>query len=187
MRLVYLIILDAHAVMHTHAQTCFVLFTIALMTLLRVVFHLPQSSHDVDWVRLSSNLLELWVIDTHKDIMFLIASDRAEQAKNALTFSSPMVNLPCVSLFACEYSSSRLIASLLRTVFANLTFPLVYSWPGYTLVSSGRAARVSFRALCISLGVPSKNRPQPPINIVSPVNTARSLPSSKKKHMLSWV
>jgi hypothetical protein len=60
-----------------------------------------------------------------------------------------------------------------------LTLLLVYSWPGYhtpavsycvpkhqqvltkTAVSSGRLAKVSLSALCISSALPSKKRPQP--------------------------
>lgn len=42
-----------------------------------------------------------------------------------------------------------------------------------TFVSSGKPARVSFRALSISCGVPSKNRPQP----------VNKLESSKSKPM----
>jgi len=47
-----------------------------------------------------------------------------------LTFSSPMVNLPCVCLFEFANDSSFFTASDCRTLMPNLTLPLVYSWPG---------------------------------------------------------
>lgn len=50
-------------------------------------------------------------------------------------FSSPMVNLPCVSLLAFANSSSFLTALSCVTCSANLTLPLVYSCPGLNHVS----------------------------------------------------
>lgn len=46
-------------------------------------------------------------------------------------FSSPMVNLPWVSLPSWAKASSALTASLWRTDRPNLTLDLVYSWPGF--------------------------------------------------------
>lgn len=46
------------------------------------------------------------------------------------TFSSPIVNFPCVCLFAEAKDSSFLIGSDCMTLMPNLTLPLVYSWPG---------------------------------------------------------
>lgn len=41
------------------------------MTLLGIVLHRSQCAHDINWVCLSSELLELWIIGTHEDIVFL--------------------------------------------------------------------------------------------------------------------
>jgi hypothetical protein len=57
---------------HTKLYTCPTLIAM-LMTLLCIVLHLSQSTHDVNWVDLSSNLLKFRVVDTHKDIVFLIS------------------------------------------------------------------------------------------------------------------
>lgn len=43
------------------------------------------------------------------------------------TFSSPMVNLPCVCLLAIVKSLRRLVASFCITVSPNLMLPFVYS------------------------------------------------------------
>jgi hypothetical protein len=116
-------------------------------------------------------------------------------------FSSPMVDLPVVQLSSSAffinlfisfipspkpayYSMTRAkkeegekeethpCSSLLSgSIFSpNLALPFVYSCPFHTSVSSGNPPNF-VRAACISLGVPSKNRPQPPRKRVSPVNT----------------
>jgi hypothetical protein len=41
------------------------------MTLLGIVLHRSQCAHDINWVCLSSELLELLIIGTHEDIVFL--------------------------------------------------------------------------------------------------------------------
>jgi hypothetical protein len=41
------------------------------MTLLGIVLHRSQCTHDINRVSLSSELLELWIIGTHEDIVFL--------------------------------------------------------------------------------------------------------------------
>ncbi len=46
------------------------------------------------------------------------------------TFSSPMVNLPVVSLLLSAKSCSFFTASPWSTESANLTLDFVYSWPG---------------------------------------------------------
>jgi hypothetical protein len=50
--------------------------------------------------------------------------------KTLCFFSSPMVNLPCVSWLFVAYVSRALTASLGRTDRPNLALDLVYSWPG---------------------------------------------------------
>ena len=48
-----------------------------------------------------------------------------------LTFSSPIVNFPCVcSLFSAN-DCNFFTGSVFRTVIRNLTFCFVYSWPGF--------------------------------------------------------
>lgn len=42
-----------------------------------------------------------------------------------------MVNLPCVCWFCSANACSFLIGSDWETAMQNLTFPFVYSWPGY--------------------------------------------------------
>lgn len=54
------------------------------------------------------------------------------------TFSSPMVNFPCVSLFSDANFSSFLTASSWEMVTPNFTLPLVYSWPGYGACQRGQ-------------------------------------------------
>src|SRR5271170_680260 len=116
-------------------------------------------------------------------------SSVSTRIKTLCLFSSPMVNLPCVSLLFSAKSRSARMASLVDTDSRNLTFDRVYSWPGKTRVSSGRAARRPLSAACISAAVPSKNLPHPPMNSVSPVNTARwpLAASSMNQQMLSCV
>ena len=46
------------------------------------------------------------------------------------TFSSPIVNLPCVSLFCSQKASSFLTGSVWRTLVRKRALDLVYSWPG---------------------------------------------------------
>ena len=53
------------------------------------------------------------------------------------TFSSPMVNFPCVCLFEFANASSFLIGSLCATLTAKLTLPFVYSCPGWGREVSG--------------------------------------------------
>jgi hypothetical protein len=51
------------------------------------------------------------------------------------TFSSPMVNLPWVSLFSSAKVMRPFTAASWVTLRANLAFPLVYSCPGYEVFS----------------------------------------------------
>ena len=46
------------------------------------------------------------------------------------SFSSPMVNLPCVSALSFAKAARALTASLGRTDTPNLALAVVYSWPG---------------------------------------------------------
>jgi len=48
-----------------------------------------------------------------------------------LTFSSPIVNLPCVCGLFSAKDCSFFTGSVCRTVVRNLTFCFVYSWPGF--------------------------------------------------------
>jgi hypothetical protein len=41
------------------------------MALLSVILHLAESSHDINRIRLASNLLNLRVVDAHEDVVFL--------------------------------------------------------------------------------------------------------------------
>merc|ERR1711900_157892 len=50
--------------------------------------------------------------------------------KTLCFFSSPIVNLPCVSLLFSANVWSFLTGSLCRTDIANFTLAFVYSWPG---------------------------------------------------------
>lgn len=47
------------------------------------------------------------------------------------------------------------------TCWANRKFCNVYSWPQYTFVSFGNFDNLPINAACISVALPSKNRPQP--------------------------
>lgn len=58
----------------------------------------------------------------------MVATDR--MSAGGVTFSSPMVNFPCVSLFSLAKACSFLTASLCRTEIQNFTLDFVYSWPG---------------------------------------------------------
>lgn len=76
-------------------------------------------------------------MDAHENVVelqYVSALPNLEQVVEysckAHTFSSPMVNLPCVSLFASANASSFLIGSVWDTETQNLTLALVYSWPG---------------------------------------------------------
>lgn len=51
--------------------------------------------------------------------------------KTLCSFSSPMVNLPVVTVFASAKSRRFLIAAFSSTETVNLTLDFVYSWPGF--------------------------------------------------------
>lgn len=95
----------------------------------RPVLHLAKRLHHFDRFFLANQLLNVGVIHTHEDIVLLeaVSHDHFWSGKSSRTFSSPIVNLPCVSLFAWENSSSFRMASLSSTFLAKRTFPLVYS------------------------------------------------------------
>jgi len=125
---------------------------------LRVVLHLPQLSHDANRVALASSLLHIRVLHASQyasttpprqsapltstlmnTLCCYIKSQQTRylrhntiQREEKPTFSSPIVNFPCVSLFFSAKLCSFLIASVCMTVMPNLTLPLVYSWPGYS-------------------------------------------------------
>ena len=105
-------------------------------------------------------------------------SSGLRQRKNGLVaFSDPMVvgtvGFParaCASAHSCLARSAALFGS---RVSANRRFFSVYSCPQYTAVASGNAISFANDA-SIMPASPSKSRPQPPTNNVSPVNTVRS-------------
>src|SRR5258706_76590 len=100
----------------------------------------------------------------------------SRQRRNGLVaFSSPSrlgsVGLPSARSLrsrASRISSARLPGS---TVLAKPMLASVYSWPQYTFVSSGSAASFASEAYICS-AVPSKRRPQPQANSVSPQKNA---------------
>uniref|UniRef100_A0A6B0UDT6 Uncharacterized protein n=1 Tax=Ixodes ricinus TaxID=34613 RepID=A0A6B0UDT6_IXORI len=86
-----------------------------------------------------------------------------------------------VGSFLARFFSAHAILSTMAwfpgsTFAANLRLLMVYSWPQNTLVASGSFASFSTSALYIWSAVPSKNLPQPAMNMVSPVKTAGASP-----------
>lgn len=67
------------------------------------------------------------------------------------TFSSPMVNFPCVSLLASAKAWSFLIGSVWDTWIQNFTFAFVYSWPGFEV--SVKSLKTKDDKTYINLGV----------------------------------
>lgn len=74
-------------------------------------------------------------LDSHEHVVFLLELQLARCSdglgkRGCPTFSSPIVNLPCVSSLLSANAWSFLMASLCCTEMANLTLDLVYSCPG---------------------------------------------------------
>ena len=96
-----------------------------------------------------------------------------------ISFSSAIVDGTVGSPAACFAFAHSIFAEIISlfgsTWFAYFKFWSEYSWPQKTFVSSGSFDSFSISAEYICSAVPSKNRPQPLRNKVSPVNTALSL------------
>jgi hypothetical protein len=154
-------------------------------TILHTVLHLSQLRHYRHGIRLARGFLHRGIRDAHEDVVFLEGRALAFGAKkrslqDSVTFSSPIVNLPCVSRLLSAYCWSVFTASVGATFTRNLQLPFVYSWPGCerqsahspctvvaeivrtnTFVPSGSFARTSLSAECICFASPSKNLPHP--------------------------
>jgi hypothetical protein len=111
------------------------------------VLRLPQRRHDIHSVALARELLHGRVVEAHEHIVLLpksistIPQNKGQFSKRDRTFSSPIVNFPCVCLLLVANDSSFLIGSLWFTLMPNLTLPLVYSWPGWNMSASESPAR----------------------------------------------
>lgn len=126
-----------------------------VLDLLHGVLCLSESTHDIDPACLARVLLDCRIlfrvsrsdilasagssiyIESHENVMllgFLLACSPCSRelvSSIRLTFSSPIVNFPCVCLLALAKDSSFLTGSSCATLMPNLTLPFVYSWPGY--------------------------------------------------------
>jgi hypothetical protein len=73
-------------------------------------------------------------VDPHEYVVFLSPVSHPSHYLPLITekhtFSSPMVNLPCVSALFSANARNFLMASFCRTDSANLTLDFVYSCPG---------------------------------------------------------
>ena len=113
-------------------RVCRCLFMFRLK--LHVVLHLSQRCHHLNRVCFAGLLLDLGVlpvlawffislgstyIDTHEHIMKLHMVRLVCRTRDRHTFSSPIVNLPCVSLFSFANASSFLIGSDCDTARQN--------------------------------------------------------------------
>lgn len=63
--------LPTESTMCTIPQAMQILLACMLMALLRLVFHRAQRSHNVDWLRLTCDLLKFGVINAHEDVVLL--------------------------------------------------------------------------------------------------------------------
>src|SRR5207253_3710740 len=100
----------------------------------------------------------------------------SRQRKNGLVaFSSASVlgNVGLPASRSLRSRASRAVSASLSgsTAFAKPMLASVYSWPQYTLVSSGSAASLASEANICS-AVPSNRRPQPQAKSVSPQKSA---------------
>jgi hypothetical protein len=68
---IYPTVLAAHAVMCAVTVYTWPALTLKPMAFLSVVLHFTQSTHNINRVRLSSNLLNLRVVNAHEDVVFL--------------------------------------------------------------------------------------------------------------------
>ena len=99
------------------------------------ILHLAQLGHHVYRIVLSNSLLDSRVVHHHKHVVLLCASVSHQHAdavrgiggRRRETFSSPIVNLPWVSLLASQYCSRLRIGSVSSTLRANRALLLVYS------------------------------------------------------------
>lgn len=102
---------------------------------LKVVLHLTQLGHDSYRLGLTGCLLNLWILDSHEHVVFLhiglvSVTPPPQNGDRKHTFSSPIVNLPVVTLLFSAKECRFWTASLLDTEAANLTLAFVYSCPG---------------------------------------------------------
>lgn len=67
--------LPTESTMCTIPQAMQILLACMLMALLRLVFHRAQRSHNVDWLRLTCDLLKFGVINAHEDVVLLFVAN----------------------------------------------------------------------------------------------------------------
>lgn len=141
------------------------------------ILFLPYCVHGSDSFAATSMFLYSRTSNSHEWIYFLFVANRRWYLKiinysaNFIRLYFKIVTVGISSFLRC---SAHLILSLMSvllgsTRWANFKFCKVYSCPQYTCVESGRLPNLSIKAECICSAVPSKNRPQPATNKVSPV------------------
>ena len=98
-----------------------------------------------------------------------------------------IVLFPCCRWASAQRSFAEICVLLGSSHRANRRLSNVYSWPQNSRQEPGSDAMVVPRLCCICSALPSKKRPQPPTNNVSPVNNAgvwlRPF-DSMRKHMM---